>query len=269
MNKKNILVLVGSLICVALLGYFTYSTVSTLMKSKSVSQEASVTKDTSSENKDKNSQDDLSERLKETNDKKEENKNNTDEKKSEKTANSSENKSANSSENKSANDKSNNSTNENKKNTSDKNTNSKETLNNNKNKSENSKSESKNTISYSSYLKDLETEKYTLKDDEKLSDVAKKFKDTCTVNSSLNIIKSLNQISNTSSLEQGDTVLVPVNAFQDGKKYSVKEGDTWYSIARKHYPKYNHEVVIDFLMDINPFKNDILPLGEDIFLPNI
>ncbi|MBI6000145.1 LysM peptidoglycan-binding domain-containing protein [Clostridium perfringens] len=234
MNKKNILVLVGSLTCVALLGYFTYSTVSTLMKSKSVSQEVTVTEDTSSENKDKNSQDDLSERLKETDQKNEENKNNTDEKKSEKTSNSSENKSA-----------------------------------NDKNKSENSKSESKNTISYSSYLKDLETEKYTLKDDEKLSDVAKKFKDTCTVNSSLNIIKSLNQISNTSSLESGDTVLVPVNAFQDGKKYSVKEGDTWYSIARKHYPKYNHEVVIDFLMDINPFKNDILPLGEDIFLPNI
>lgn len=261
MNKKNILVLVGSLTCVALLGYFTYSTVSTLMKSKSVSQEVTVTEDTSSENKDKNSQDELSERLKETDQKKEENKNNTDEKKSEKTSNSS--------ENKSANDKSNNSTNENQKNTSDKNTNSKETLNNDKNKSENSKSESKNKISYSSYLKDLETEKYTLKDDEKLSDVAKKFKDTCTVNSSLNIIKSLNQISNTSSLESGDTVLVPVNAFQDGKKYSVKEGDTWYSIARKHYPKYNHEVVIDFLMDINPFKNDILPLGEDIFLPNI
>ncbi|MBI5988312.1 LysM peptidoglycan-binding domain-containing protein [Clostridium perfringens] len=234
MNKKNILVLVGSLTCVALLGYFTYSTVSTLMKSKSVSQEVTVTEDTSSENKDKNSQDDLSERLKETDQKNEENKNNTDEKKSEKTSNSSENKSA-----------------------------------NDKNKSENSKSESKNTISYSSYLKDLETEKYTLKEDEKLSDVAKKFKDTCTVNSSLNIIKSLNQISNTSSLESGDTVLVPVNAFQDGKKYSVKEGDTWYSIARKHYPKYNHEVVIDFLMDINPFKNDILPLGEDIFLPNI
>ncbi|EGT5620530.1 LysM peptidoglycan-binding domain-containing protein, partial [Clostridium perfringens] len=186
---------------------------------------------------------------------------NTDEKKSEKTSNSS--------ENKSTTDKSNNSTNENTKNTSDKNTNSKETLNNDKNKSENSKSESKNTISYSSYLKDLETEKYTLKEDEKLSDVAKKFTGTCTVNSSLNIIKSLNQISNTSSIESGDTVLVPVNAFQDGKKYSVKEGDTWYSIARKHYPKYNHEVVIDFLMDINPFNNDILPLGEDIFLPNI
>ena len=177
------------------------------MKSKSVSQEVTVTEDTSSENKDKNSQDDLSERLKETDDKKEENKNNTDEKKSEKTSNSS--------ENKSANDKSNNSTNENKKNTSDKNTNSKETLNNDKNNnSENSKSESKNTISYSSYLKDLETEKYTLKEDEKLSDVAKKFKDTCTVNSSLNIIKSLNQISNTSSLESGDTVLVPVNESQ-------------------------------------------------------
>ena len=174
MNKKNILVLVGSLACVALLGYFTYSTVSTLMKSKSVSQEVSVNENTSSDNKDKNSQNDLSER-----------------------------------------------------------------------------------------------QKYTLKEDEKLSDVAKKFKDTCTVNSSLNIIKSLNQISNTSSLESGDTVLVPVNAFQDGKKYSVKEGDTWYSIARKHYPKYNHEVVIDFLMDINPFNNDILPLGEDIFLPNI
>ncbi|MGU8237127.1 LysM peptidoglycan-binding domain-containing protein [Clostridium perfringens] len=250
MNKKNILVLVGSLACVALLGYFTYSTVSTLMKSKSVSQEVSVNENTSSENKDKNSQNDLSERLKET-----------DEKKSEKTSNSS--------ENKPTTDKSKNSTNENNKNTSDKNTNSKETLNNDKNKSENSKSESKNTISYSSYLKDLETEKYTLKEDEKLSDVAKKFKNTCTVNSSLNIIKSLNQISNTSSLESGDTVLVPVNAFQDGKKYSVKEGDTWYSIARKHYPKYNHEVVIDFLMDINPFNNDILPLGEDIFLPNI
>jgi len=80
-------------------------------------------------------------------------------------------KTANSSENKSANDKSNNSTNENKKNTSDKNTNSKETLNNDKNKSENSKSESKNTISYSSYLKDLETEKYTLKDDESHVDI--------------------------------------------------------------------------------------------------
>nr|WP_242983970.1 hypothetical protein [Clostridium perfringens] len=41
------------------------------MKSKSVSQEVTVTEDTSSENKDKNSQDDLSERLKETDQKKE------------------------------------------------------------------------------------------------------------------------------------------------------------------------------------------------------
>ncbi len=50
----------------------------------------------------------------------------------------------------------------------------------------------------------------------------KSLKETCTVNSSLNIIKSLNQISNTSSLESGDTVLVPVNAFQDGKKILCK-----------------------------------------------
>lgn len=263
MNKKNIFILVGSFICVTLLGYFTYSTVSTLIKSKSVSQEVSVKENTSSDNKDKNSQNDLSERLKEPDKKDDKKKNTTDENKSEKTSNNS--------NNKSTTEKSNDSTNEDKKNTSDKNTNSKETLNNNdkKNKSENSKSESKNTISYSSYLKDLETEEYTLKENEKLSDVAKKFKETCTVNSSLNIIKSLNQINNTSSLESGDTVLVPVNTFQNGKKHSVKEGDTWYSIARKYYPNYNHEVVIDFLMDINPFNNDILPLGEDIFLPNI
>lgn len=272
MNKKNTLVLVGSLLCVALLGYFTYSTVSTLIKSKAASQEVSKNTptddedndlDTSSENKDKNqsSQSDLSERLKETDSKKEEKNSDTNENTSEKTSNKSE---SNSDINK-GNSTTNKETN---KNTSDKNNNSKETTDK-ETKPEVSKSENKKTLNYSSYLNDLETEKYTLKENESLSDVAKKFKETCTVNSSLNIIKSLNQISNTSTIESGDTLLVPVNAFTDGKKYSVKEGDTWYSIARKNYPNYNHEIIIDFLMDINPFHKDILPLGEDVFLPNI
>ncbi|MDZ5253873.1 LysM peptidoglycan-binding domain-containing protein [Clostridium sp. LIBA-8841] len=276
MNKKNTLILVGSLVCVALLGYFTYSTFSILMKDKATSQKVSSNNptdydeaddvDTSSENKDKNqdSQNDLSERLKETDPKQKENDSYTNEKQSEKTSNNSEEKSTEEKSNKSK-------TNENSEKTSNENSNSKKPVDNNNKgtKTDDSKSESKKTLSYSSYLNDLETEKYTLKENESLSDVAKKFKETCTVNSSLNIIKSLNQVSNVSSLESGDTLLVPVNAFEDGKKYTVKEGDTWYNIARKYYPTYNHEVVIDFLMNVNPFHNDILPLGEEVFLPNI
>lgn len=274
MNKKNTLILVGSLICVALLGYFTYSTFSILMKDKATSQKVSNNTstdydedndvDTSSENTNKNqdSQNDLSERLKETDSEQKEKNSDTNEKQSEKTSNNSEEKSTEEKSNKSkTNENSNKTSNENSKEPAD---------NNNKGtKTDDSKSESKKTLSYSSYLNDLETEKYTLKENENLSDVAKKFKETCTVNSSLNIIKSLNQVNNVSSLESGDTLLVPVNAFEDGKKYTVKDGDTWYNIARKYYPTYNHEVVIDFLMDVNPFHNDILPLGEEVFLPNI
>ncbi|EGT3617640.1 LysM peptidoglycan-binding domain-containing protein [Clostridium perfringens] len=269
MNKKNTLILVGSLICVALLSYFTYSTFSILMKDKATSQKVSSNTptdynkddelDTSSENKDKSqdSQNDLSERLKETDSKQKENDSDTNE-------NNSEEKSTKENSNKSK-------PKENSKETSNEKSNSKEPVDNNnkETKPENSKSESKKTISYSSYLNDLETEKYTLKENESLSDVAKKFKETCTVNSSLNIIKSLNQINNVSSLESGDTLLVPVSAFEDGKKYTVKEGDTWYNLARKYYPTYNHEIIIDFLMDVNPFQTEILPLGEEVFLPNI
>ena len=122
---------------------------------------------------------------------------------------------------------------------------------------------------FSTYLNDLETVSYTLKENESLKDIAKKFKDTCAVNSSLNILKSLNQITNVSALKTGDTILIPVKALEEGSNHTVKSGDTWYNLARKYYPKYNHEVVIEFLMDLNPFSKEILPLGEEVFLPKI
>lgn len=129
--------------------------------------------------------------------------------------------------------------------------------------------EGKKHISYNSYLENIETEKYILKEEESLKDVAKKYEATCTLNSSLNIIKNLNEIKDVNSLSSGNTLLLPVNALEEGELYSVKEGDTWYNIARKNYPKYNHEMVIEFLMEINPFKNNILPLGEKLFLPKL
>lgn len=253
MNKKDVLILAGSLVCVAFLGYFTYSTISIFMKDKTPSQAVLNEKknDTDNENKDKDSstESSLNTRLEDTSD----NSNDA------------------SSESKKTNDK-NSQQLEEKETTSKsnevKNTNSeKENEKTNNDDKKTSSYEEKEVLTFSSYLDEMEIEKYTLEEEESLSDVAKKFDDTCATNSSLNILKSLNQVNNVSALGTGDTVLIPVSAFEDGTKYTVKEGDTWYNLAREYYPTYNHEVVIDFLMDVNPFSNEILPLGEDIFLP--
>lgn len=262
MNKKDVLILVGSLICVAFLGYFTYSTISMIMKDKTTSQEVSKNNsninehknDTDSENKDKdsNSESSLNNRLEDT----PHNSNNASDE--DKNTNDNNSQSPSGKDDTSTSNKINNTNLE------------KENKNTNSDDSEKtSSSEEKDVLTFSAYLDDIETEKYTLKEEESLSDVAKKFKDTCAVNSSLNILKSLNQLNNVSALETGDTILVPVSAFEDGIKHIVKEGDTWYNLAREHYPNYNHEVVIDFLMDVNPFSNEILPLGEEVFLPKL
>lgn len=300
MNRKDVAILSGSLVCVALLGYFTYSTVSTVLKSKAVSQDvisqnSNEIKDTTSENNDKNSnaQESLNSRLEDASESSKE-----EHSKDEKTTdNSSKNSNEDEKETSKENTKDENShnvkNNEDSSDKTEKTSNSKDESTNSENKdkeSESSKendkedsfskeeesSSNKNTSSsnkkdaptFSSYLKNIETEKYTLKEDESLNDVAKKFKDTCAINSSLNILKSLNQTNSVLALETGDTILVPVNAFEEGTNYTVKEGDTWYNLARKHYSEYNHEVVIEFLMDVNPFSKEILPLGEEVFLPN-
>ncbi|WP_300347716.1 LysM peptidoglycan-binding domain-containing protein [Clostridium sp.] len=299
MNKKDVAILSGSLVCVALLGYFTYSTVSTVLKSKAtsqkvISQDQNKNEDTTEESNDKNSnkQESLNSRLEDAS--------NSSNEKDSKECNTKDNSSQNSKEDEkeSSKEKTNDknsqkittekeSSNDNEKNIKSKEeskesqSKDKKIENSKENEEENSSSKkdssNKNLTSsskkevptFSTYLKDIETEKYTLKEDESLNDVAKKFKGTCAVNSSLNILKSLNQVNNVSALKTGDTILVPVKALKEGTNYKVKEGDTWYNLARKHYPKYNHEVVIEFLMDVNPFSKEILPLGEEIFLPKI
>ncbi|HPD55913.1 MAG TPA: N-acetylmuramoyl-L-alanine amidase [Smithellaceae bacterium] len=106
------------------------------------------------------------------------------------------------------------------------------------------------------------TERYTIKRGDTLFSVAKKHDTTVA------IILKINNMKLHDRIYVGQKILVPVNGTKTAavaknvKKYTVKKGDTLYSLAK------NHAVTVDELRDLNNMKSgDTLYLGQVINLP--
>ena len=97
---------------------------------------------------------------------------------------------------------------------------------------------------------------YTIKSGDTLYSIAKKY------NTTVNAITTLNNLtSNTLSI--GQTLKIPVSTQNTNEKtYTVKSGDTLYSIARK----YN--TTVSDLINRNNLKTSNLSIGQKLIIPN-
>jgi len=127
----------------------------------------------------------------------------------------------------------------------------------------------KKTITISNFLNSLKCTNYILKSGETLTQVARKYENTCNLNTSLKLIKSINKINDVDSINSGITLSIPESIITTGLMHLVTTGDTWYSISQKYYNTYDVNSITKILVYINDLPNNDLPLGESIFLPSI
>ena len=97
---------------------------------------------------------------------------------------------------------------------------------------------------------------YTVKSGDTLYSIAKKY------NTTVNAITTLNNLTS-STLSIGQTLKIPVSTQNSTEKtYTVKSGDTLYSIARK----YN--TTVSDLINRNNLKTSNLSIGQKLIIPN-
>ena len=124
-------------------------------------------------------------------------------------------------------------------------------------------------LSIDSYIKDLPTIDYTIKSEDTISNILREFEDTCNYKTGYKYLKLLNPNTNLNEVEINTVIKIPYDTFSSGRLYLVKQGDTWYKLIRENYPEYSVDDFLKFLIDINDLPNSDLPLGENIFLPQI
>lgn len=96
---------------------------------------------------------------------------------------------------------------------------------------------------------------YIVKSGDTLYSIARRF------NISVNEIKNTNNLtSNTLSLNQ--ELIIPNESSNDYQTYTVKRGDTLYSIAR------NYNVSVNEIKNLNNLTNNMLSIGQTILIPN-
>ena len=97
---------------------------------------------------------------------------------------------------------------------------------------------------------------YTVKSGDTLYSVAKKY------NTTVNAITTLNNLTS-NNLSIGQTLKIPVSTQNTTEKtYTVKSGDTLYSIARK----YN--TTVSELINRNNLKTSNLSIGQELIIPD-
>lgn len=124
-------------------------------------------------------------------------------------------------------------------------------------------------ITIHEFINNMQCSQYTVKDGETLTDISNNYSSTCTINASLKLIKTANNINSSDLIQSGMTIKIPEIILKNGTLYKVKKGDTWSKICDKYYPVYDLNYIIPLLIYINDFKDNTLPLDAKIFLPKI
>lgn len=99
-----------------------------------------------------------------------------------------------------------------------------------------------------------ETEKYTVQKGDTLYGIARKF------NTTVDELKRLNNLSS-NTLVIGSTLLIPKKTLNTGTTYTVKRGDTLYSIAQAF------NISIEELKKANNLTSNVLSIGQVLTIP--
>lgn len=124
-------------------------------------------------------------------------------------------------------------------------------------------------LSVDNFATSLNCINYTIKSGDTLTSICNKYSTYCNLNSSINLVTIINNITNPEELKIGDTLKIPESTFVSGTLYNVSEGDTWYKIRDTYYQNYDIDNIMKFIIDLNKLPNEELPLGESIFLPSL
>lgn len=122
-------------------------------------------------------------------------------------------------------------------------------------------------LSLNDFASSLSCVNYTIKEGDTLTSICSKYATYCNLNSSINLVTLINNITNPEELTIGDTLKIPESTFVSGTLYQVQEGDSWYKLRDTYYKNYDIDNFMNFIIDLNELPNDELPLGETIFLP--
>lgn len=124
-------------------------------------------------------------------------------------------------------------------------------------------------ITIPEFIRDMQCSEYTLKDGDTLTSIARKYISTCTLNASLKLIKEASNISNPNLISTGTKIRIPETLLSNGYIHTIVYGDTWDKLCTDYYPIYNSDYMVKVLMFINDLPDNNLPLGTEIYLPNI
>lgn len=125
------------------------------------------------------------------------------------------------------------------------------------------------SVSLDSYKSTLTTSTYVIKAGDTVSNILRNYEDTCNYMTGVKHLEIFNPQVDLNNLEINSTLNFPTTAFTNGRLYKVVSGDTWYKIAKENYSEYKTDDIINFLISINDLPSSDLPLGENVFLPNL
>ncbi|WP_294156124.1 LysM peptidoglycan-binding domain-containing protein [uncultured Clostridium sp.] len=124
-------------------------------------------------------------------------------------------------------------------------------------------------ITIQEFINNMQYTVYTVKTGDTLNGIADRYSSTCTLNASLKLIKTANNINSSEPLQSGTILKIPEKLLKNGTVYKVTRGDTWSIICDKYYSLYDVNYIMPLLIFINNFNDTTLPLGEQIYLPKI
>ena len=114
-----------------------------------------------------------------------------------------------------------------------------------------------NTLAIGQFLKLLTndvTNTYIVKKGDSLYSIAK------TYNTSVDTLKELNNLTS-NTLAIGQSLKLPSSTTKESKIYTVKKGDSLYSIAREY------KTTVDAIKKLNNITSNTLSIGQKLLLP--
>lgn len=109
---------------------------------------------------------------------------------------------------------------------------------------------------------------YIVNKGDTLSGICSKYQIFCPESTALKTVIALNNLTQANNLKEGMTIELPDKYFISGIKYTVKKGDTLFSIARKHTTNKNINKAMGIIMKDNFMTSNEVVAGDELFIEN-
>lgn len=110
---------------------------------------------------------------------------------------------------------------------------------------------------------------YTLKKGENLASICKQYEKYCPSLIASKTILKYNNISNSKDIKEGSTIKIPQRYLMNGKKYTIRTGDSLSKIAVEHLKNLEMYKAINKIMKDNFKTTQDIRVGEEIFITSL